>query len=65
MREFEKDCLMDPQILPWDRPVYYINGWLMREKAGNPIWPPIPTSSSNIQFQHVGAKFQHTPTDDI
>ena len=53
----------DIQMLPWNRRIYYINGWLKREKAGNPIWPPILTSNSNIQFQHAGAKSQHLPTN--
>ena len=35
-------------MLPWNRAIYHTNGSLMREKAGNLIWPP----NSNIQFQH-------------
>ena len=38
------------QMLPWNMAIYYTKGWLMREKAGNPIGPP----SSNIAVPTFG-----------
>ena len=48
-------------MLPWNRPTCHTNGWLMREKAGNPIGPPliqhlIPNATT------LGPKFQHRVT---
>ena len=50
-----KVCLIILQMLPWSRPIYDSNEWLMREKAGNPIGPP----KSNIWSPTLGPKFQH------